>query len=106
MGLKDHSMVLNTMISKVATNLKVYGACEDIILATLTLFQVFHLLSPYRTGQLTTPNPFSKMKARGKTQFELHLNNAKLARNITKDLSNLATGEQFHFDEISTICLI
>ena len=37
--MKDHSMVLNAMITKVATNLKVYGACDDIIQATLSLFQ-------------------------------------------------------------------
>ena len=40
LGIKDHSMVLNLMITKVATNLKVYGACDDIIQATLGLFQV------------------------------------------------------------------
>ena len=28
------------MLSKIATNLKVYGACDDVITATLALFQV------------------------------------------------------------------
>ena len=39
-GIKDHAAVLGHMISKVATNVKVYGACDDIIQATLALFQV------------------------------------------------------------------
>lgn len=33
-------MVLNVMLSKIATNLKVYGSCDDIITQTLNLFQV------------------------------------------------------------------
>ena len=42
-GLKDHSAVLNLMIAKIANNLKVYSECDDIIQATLGLFQVrFH----------------------------------------------------------------
>ncbi len=40
LGLKDHAMVLNVMLSKIATNLKVYGSCDDIITQTLNLFQV------------------------------------------------------------------
>ena len=38
-GLKDHSAVLNLMIAKIANNRKVYSECEDIIQATLGLFQ-------------------------------------------------------------------
>ena len=41
LGLKDHAMVLNVMLSKIATNLKVYGSCDDIITQTLNLFQVW-----------------------------------------------------------------
>ena len=40
LGLKDHAMVLNVMLSKIANNLKVYGSCDDIITQTLNLFQV------------------------------------------------------------------
>ena len=40
LGLKNHAMVLNVMLSKIATNLKVYGSCDDIITQTLNLFQV------------------------------------------------------------------
>lgn len=40
LGLNDHLLVLNVMLSKIATNLKVYGACDDVITATLALFQV------------------------------------------------------------------
>ena len=40
LGLKDHAMILNVMLSKIAINLKVYGSCDDIITQTLNLFQV------------------------------------------------------------------
>ena len=40
LGLKDHAMILNLMLSKIAINLKVYGSCDDIITQTLNLFQV------------------------------------------------------------------
>lgn len=43
LGLSDHLLVLNVMLSKIATNLKVYGACDDVVTATLALFQVQHL---------------------------------------------------------------
>ncbi len=41
LGLKDHAMILNLMLSKIAINLKVYGSCDDIITQTLNLFQVW-----------------------------------------------------------------
>ena len=44
LGLSDHLLVLNVMLSKIATNLKVYGACDDVVTATLALFQVQHSL--------------------------------------------------------------
>ncbi len=40
LGLSDHLMVLNVMLSKIATNLKVYGSCDEVITLTLNLFQV------------------------------------------------------------------
>lgn len=40
LGLSDHLTVLNVMLGKIATNLKVYGACDEVIESTLTLFQV------------------------------------------------------------------
>lgn len=49
LGLKDHAMVLNVMLSKIATNLKVYGSCDDIITQTLNLFQVWHQHALYNT---------------------------------------------------------
>ena len=39
LGLADHLMVLNVMLGKIATNLKVYGSCDDVITLTLNLFQ-------------------------------------------------------------------
>ena len=39
LGLSDHLMVLNVMLSKIATNLKVYGACDDVVTSTLAFFQ-------------------------------------------------------------------
>lgn len=39
-GLRDHLAVLNVILTKVATNLKVFGASEEVISLTLTLFQV------------------------------------------------------------------
>lgn len=47
LGLSDHLMVLNVMLSKIATNLKVYGSCDEVITLTLGLFQVQYLLPPY-----------------------------------------------------------
>lgn len=44
LGLSDHLLVLNVMLAKIATNLKVYGACDDVITPTLALFQVTPLL--------------------------------------------------------------
>ena len=40
LGLNDHLMVLNVILGKIATNLRVYGAAEDVVHLTLTLFQV------------------------------------------------------------------
>ena len=40
LGLTDHLMVLNIMLGKIATNLKVYGSCDAVIQLTLDLFQV------------------------------------------------------------------
>ncbi len=40
LGLSDHLLVLNVMLSKIATNLKVYGSCDEVITLTLGLFQV------------------------------------------------------------------
>ncbi|PSC72660.1 exportin-7 isoform X2 isoform A [Micractinium conductrix] len=50
LGLSDHSMVLNIMLSKIATNLKVFGSCEDVVEQTLTLFQ--DLAAGYMSGKL------------------------------------------------------
>ena len=47
LGLKDHAMILNVMLSKIAINLKVYGSCDDIITQTLNLFQVWPCSSLY-----------------------------------------------------------
>ena len=40
LGITDHSMVLNLIVNKIAANLRLYGSCDEIIQATLTLFQV------------------------------------------------------------------
>mmetsp|Transcript_24027 Transcript_24027/g.60483 ORF Transcript_24027/g.60483 Transcript_24027/m.60483 type:complete len:1061 (+) Transcript_24027:348-3530(+) len=50
LGLNDHLMVLNVVLGKIATNLKVYGGAEDIIHLTLNLFQ--DLASGYMSGKL------------------------------------------------------
>ena len=39
LGLADHLLVLNVMLTKIGTNLKVFGSCEDVVEQTLTLFQ-------------------------------------------------------------------
>lgn len=41
MGLNDHLMVLNITVSKIATNLKCYVNCDEVVEVTLNLFQVF-----------------------------------------------------------------
>lgn len=50
LGLTDHLMVLSIMLRKIATNLKVYGAAEDLVFWTLTLFS--DLASGYMSGKL------------------------------------------------------
>lgn len=39
LGLSDHLMVLNVMLAKIATNLKAFGSCEEVVEQTLNLFQ-------------------------------------------------------------------
>ena len=53
LGLSDHLLVLNVMLAKIATNLKVYGACDDVITPTLALFQVIPLLPVHCMCPLT-----------------------------------------------------
>jgi exportin-7 len=45
LGLSDHLALLNLMLAKIATNLRVYGKAEELVHATLNLFQV-HCCSP------------------------------------------------------------
>lgn len=53
LGLSDHLLVLNVMLRKIATNMKVYGSCDEVITLTLALFQVTLLyLCPYPLRQL------------------------------------------------------
>lgn len=49
-GVSDHLGVMNVMLNKIATNLKVYRGCEQVVEATLTLFQ--DLASGYMSGKL------------------------------------------------------
>jgi exportin-7 len=39
LGLNDHLMVLNVTLAKIATNLKVFSGCEEVVSLTLGLFQ-------------------------------------------------------------------
>eukprot|EP00897_Mesotaenium_endlicherianum_P004381 jgi/Mesen1/3971/ME000210S03214 len=50
LGLQDHLMVLNVIIGKIATNLKCYTQCEEVIEQTLNLFQ--ELAAGYMSGKL------------------------------------------------------
>ncbi|CAN6207099.1 unnamed protein product [Urochloa humidicola] len=50
LGLNDHLVLLNVIIGKIATNLKCYAECEDVIDHTLSLF--LELASGYMTGKL------------------------------------------------------
>jgi hypothetical protein len=50
MGLSDHLMVLNITVSKIATNLKCFAACDEVVEMTLNLFQ--DLASGYMSGKL------------------------------------------------------
>ncbi len=44
LGLRDHLMVLTVMLTKICTNLKVFGSADYVIQDTLGLFSVSHLL--------------------------------------------------------------
>ncbi|VAH60297.1 unnamed protein product [Triticum turgidum subsp. durum] len=51
LGLTDHLVLLNVIVGKIATNLKCYAECEDVIDHTLSLF--LELASgSYMTGKL------------------------------------------------------
>ncbi|XP_020249688.1 LOW QUALITY PROTEIN: exportin-7 [Asparagus officinalis] len=50
LGLHDHLVLLNVIIGKIATNLKCYTECEEVIEHTLSLF--LELASGYMTGKL------------------------------------------------------
>ncbi|WOK95926.1 exportin-7-like isoform X2 [Canna indica] len=50
LGLHDHLVLLNFIVGKIATNLKCYTQCEDIVKHTLSLF--LELASGYMTGKL------------------------------------------------------
>eukprot|EP00891_Asterochloris_glomerata_P007395 jgi/Astpho2/7395/fgenesh1_pm.00114_%23_12_t len=49
-GLRDHEQVLNVMLGKIGTNLKSFGACEEVVTLTLSLFQ--DLASGFMSGKL------------------------------------------------------
>ncbi|KAM0944113.1 putative importin-beta domain, armadillo-like helical, exportin [Dioscorea sansibarensis] len=49
-GLHDHLVLLNVIVGKIATNLKCYTECEEVIEHTLCLF--LELASGYMTGKL------------------------------------------------------
>ncbi|RRT56111.1 hypothetical protein B296_00048072 [Ensete ventricosum] len=50
LGLHDHLVLLNFIVGKIATNLKHYPQCEDVIEHSLSLF--LELASGYMTGKL------------------------------------------------------
>ncbi|KAG9454969.1 hypothetical protein H6P81_007873 [Aristolochia fimbriata] len=50
LGLHDHLVLLNVIVGKIATNLKCYTECEEVIEHTLSLF--LELASGYMTGKL------------------------------------------------------
>ncbi|RVW36842.1 Exportin-7-B [Vitis vinifera] len=50
LGLHDHLLLLNVIVSKIATNLKCYTVSEEVIDHTLSLF--LELASGYMTGKL------------------------------------------------------
>ncbi|XP_072984276.1 uncharacterized protein [Typha latifolia] len=50
LGLQDHLVLLNVIVGKIATNLKCYTECEEVIEHTLSLF--LELASGYMTGKL------------------------------------------------------
>ncbi|KMZ72113.1 putative Exportin-7 [Zostera marina] len=50
LGIHDHLVLLNIIVAKIATNLKCYTNCEEVIEHTLNLF--LELASGYMTGKL------------------------------------------------------
>eukprot|EP00204_Picochlorum_oklahomense_P000244 CAMPEP_0118799344 /NCGR_PEP_ID=MMETSP1161-20130426/1583_1 /TAXON_ID=249345 /ORGANISM="Picochlorum oklahomensis, Strain CCMP2329" /LENGTH=1059 /DNA_ID=CAMNT_0006727019 /DNA_START=220 /DNA_END=3399 /DNA_ORIENTATION=- len=49
-GIADHIAVMNALLGKICFNLKVYGSCEEVINATLGLFQ--DLAAGYMSGKV------------------------------------------------------
>ncbi|XP_073223202.1 uncharacterized protein [Cicer arietinum] len=50
LGLHDHLLLINVIVGKIATNLKYYTKCKEVIDHTLTLF--LEMASGYMTGKL------------------------------------------------------
>ncbi|XP_039690945.1 exportin-7 isoform X3 [Medicago truncatula] len=50
LGLHDHLLLMNVIVGKIATNLKYYTKCKEVIDHTLTLF--LEMASGYMTGKL------------------------------------------------------
>ncbi|EFJ44129.1 hypothetical protein VOLCADRAFT_65225 [Volvox carteri f. nagariensis] len=50
LGLEDHAAVLSVMLAKIGTNLRVYGASEELVHLSLVLFQ--ELAAGYMSGKL------------------------------------------------------
>ncbi|XP_047259343.1 exportin-7-A isoform X2 [Capsicum annuum] len=50
LGLYDHMLILNIIVGKIATNLKFYGECEEVISQTLNL--MLEMASGYMTAKL------------------------------------------------------
>lgn len=50
LGLEDHSAVLSVMLTKIGTNLRVYGGSEELVHLSLVLFQ--ELAAGYMSGKL------------------------------------------------------
>ena len=49
-GIEDHLGALNLMVTKIATNLKSFAGCEEVVEHTLNLFQVFQNITIYISG--------------------------------------------------------
>ena len=50
LGVKDHVMVLNIMLQKIAVNLKAFASCEDVVSHTLNLFQASGFTTSWLLG--------------------------------------------------------
>ena len=80
LGIKDHLQVLSCMLTKIAINLRVYRACQDVIDPTLALFQVWLAATDWRCCLHACTLHIAKMHTCRRAESRLRVGRCNLFR--------------------------